>query len=73
MVGALRSLIGDEAHGIDPEIRRYLRDVQDHVLQVTERVEGFRELLSNILEVNLTLVSLAQNEETKNLTRASID
>ena len=73
LVGALRSLIGDEAHGIDPEIRRYLRDVQDHVLQVTERVEGFRELLSNILEVNLTLVSLAQNEETKNLTRASID
>jgi len=42
-------------------------------LQVVERVDGFRELLSSILSVNLTLVSLAQNEEVKNLTEASID
>ncbi len=73
LVAALRSLIEDDRYGIDLEVRRYLRDVQDHVLQVTERIEGFRELLSNILEVNLTLVSLAQNEETKNLTQASIN
>ncbi len=73
LVAALRSLIEDDRHGIDSEVRRYLRDVQDHVLQVTERIEGFRELLSNILEVNLTLISLAQNEETKNLTQASIN
>jgi magnesium transporter len=31
------------------------------------------ELLSNILSVNLAVVSLAQNEEVKNLTGASID
>ncbi len=73
LVAASRSLIEDDRHGIDPEVRRYLRDVQDHVLQVTERLEGFRELLSNILDVNLTLVSLAQNEETKTLTQASIN
>ncbi len=73
LVAALRSLIEDDHHGIDPEVRRYLRDVQDHALGVTERIEGFRELLSNILEVNLTLVSLAQNEETKTLAQASIN
>ena len=33
----------------------------------------FRELLQSILSVNLTLVSLAQNEEVKNLTEASIN
>jgi magnesium transporter len=38
-----------------------------------ERVEGFRELLQNILNVNLTLVSVQQNEEVKSLTEASID
>ncbi len=71
MLGAL--IAGFDKYGIDPELQRYLRDVQDHVLQVVERVDNFRELLSSILSVNLTLVSLAQNEEVKNLTEASID
>jgi magnesium transporter len=64
---------GFEKYGIDEELRRYLRDVQDHAIQVSERVEGFRQLLQNILSVNLTLVSVQQNEEVKNLTEASID
>jgi magnesium transporter len=33
---------GFEKYGIDEELRRYLRDVQDHAIQVSERVEGFR-------------------------------
>ena len=40
---------------------------------MTERIEGFRELLSNILSVNLAVVGLAQNEEVEKLTRASIE
>ena len=71
LVGMLARLI--EEPEIDTEVKRYLRDVQDHVLQVTERVEGFRELLQNILSVNLTLVGLAQNEEINKITRSSID
>src|SRR3954454_97732 len=63
ILGAL--IAGFEKYGIDPELQRYLRDVQDHVLQVVERVDGFRDLLQSILSVNLTLVSLAQNEEVK--------
>ncbi len=47
--------------------------MQDHAIQVNEQVAGFRELLQNILSVNLTLVSLQQNEEVKTLTEASID
>jgi magnesium transporter len=73
LAGILEHLTGAEGSDVDPEVRRYLRDVQDHALQVIERVDGFRELLSGILSVNLTLVSLAQNEEVKNLTEVSID
>jgi len=65
--GALRSLLEEEGLEIDSEVRRHLRDVQDHVLRVTERVEGFRELLNNILNVNLTLVSIRQNDEVKKI------
>jgi magnesium transporter len=64
---------GFDKYGIDEELRSYLRDVQDHAIQVAERVEGFRQLLQNILSVNLTLVSVQQNEEVKNLTEASIE
>jgi magnesium transporter len=62
------------ARGIDDEERRYLRDVQDHALRLQERVDSFRELLQNILNVNLTLetkslseVSNRQNEEVKKI------
>jgi magnesium transporter len=67
LAGALERLTVVEAHEIDPEVRRYLRDVQDRVLRVTERTQGFRELLTNILSVNLTLMSVNQNDQTKKI------
>lgn len=63
----LSHLLRGEAMKLDDEVRRYLRDVQDHVLQVNERLAGFRELLQNILSVNLTMVSLSQNEQVKKI------
>ncbi len=65
LAGAMERLTGDEAPGIDPEVRRYLRGVEDRVLRVTEQVEGFRELLSNILNVNLTMVGVQQNNQVQ--------
>ena len=60
--------------GVDEEERRYLRDVQDHALRIHEQADSFRQLLQNILNVNLTLetkalseVSNAQNEEVKKI------
>ena len=72
--GMLSTLIADfEAYGVDPELQRYLRDVQDHAIRVTEQVAGFRELLQNILSVNLAVVGLQQNEEVKVLSEAAIE
>jgi magnesium transporter len=65
LAGALERLRGDEASGVDPEVRRYLKGIEDRVLRVTEQVEGFRELLSNILGVNLTMVSVQQNNQVQ--------
>ena len=67
LAGGLERLTEGETSAIDPEVRRYLRDVQDRVLRVTERAQGFRELLTNILSVNLTLVSVNQNDQTKKI------
>ena len=73
LVGMLSSLIEDSAERVDPEVRRYLRDVQDHAIRIIEHVAEFRELLNNILSVNLTLVGLQQNEEVKALYEAAIE
>jgi magnesium transporter len=68
LAGALLwSLTEDGARDIDPEVHRYLRDLRDRALRVTERVEGFRELLSNILTVNFTIVGIQQNDQTKKI------
>ncbi len=65
--GMIGNLMRGEAIEVDPEIRRYLRDVQDHAIQVSERLAGFRELLQNILSVNLTMASISQNEQVKKI------
>jgi magnesium transporter len=62
LAGALGRLTEAEGQDIDPEVSRYLREVQDRVLRVTERVQGFRDLLANILSVNLTLIGINQTQ-----------
>jgi len=49
----------------DEELQSYLRDVEDHVTQVIAQVDGFRQLLNQLLTVNATLVAQQQNEEMK--------
>jgi magnesium transporter len=72
LAGMLTALeAGFDKYGIDEELRRYLRDVADHLTQVVERVDGFRQLLRDMLTVNATLVAQQQNEEMKSLTQAS--
>jgi magnesium transporter len=66
--GILDRLIrGTEGHEVDAELQRYLHVVQDRALRITERVEGFRQLLQNILSVNLTGASIAQNDQVKKI------
>jgi magnesium transporter len=59
---ALERVAEREEHNIDPELRRYLRELYDRVLRVVEPTEGFRDMLSDILVVNLTLISVRQND-----------
>ncbi len=51
-----------DAPGVADEERAHIRDVEDHALRIEEQVSGFRELLQNILSVNLTLETKALSE-----------
>ena len=52
---------------IDKELRRYIRDVHDHLLRVVPQVHGFRELLTTALLANLTQTSVRQNEDMRRI------
>jgi magnesium transporter len=62
---------GFDKYDVDDEMRRYLRDVADHNLQASDRVDGFSQILRDMLTVNATLVAQKQNEEMRALTEAS--
>ncbi|WP_299166489.1 magnesium/cobalt transporter CorA [uncultured Arthrobacter sp.] len=65
-------LAGADKYGMDSELQPRLRDVQDHVIRVIERVDSFRILLQNALSVHATLVTQRQNEEMRHLSEASL-
>ena len=65
--GISDDLIEAETNAKDREINHHLRRVRDHALRVTEQADAFRELLQSILNVNLTLVSVNQGEQTKKI------
>ncbi|MBG6238707.1 magnesium transporter [Mycetocola sp. CAN_C7] len=72
LIGIFESLAsGSDKYDVDVELRRYLRDVHDHVLRVVERADAFRAVLQNALTVNSALVGQRQNEETRRLSEAS--
>jgi magnesium transporter len=48
-------------------LRRYIGDVQDHLLRIVPQIQGFRELLSTALHANLTQISVQQNEDMRKI------
>ena len=65
-------LRGAEKYGVDDDVQHRLRNVLDHALRVTERVDSFRALLENALTLHATLVSQEQNEAMRRMTSASL-
>ncbi|MGB5916160.1 MAG: magnesium/cobalt transporter CorA, partial [Phormidesmis sp.] len=65
---ALSQLVRDGNTLIRPEVRVYLQDCYDHVVQVLDIVETYRELTANLMDVYLSSVSNRMNEVMKTLT-----
>ena len=52
---------------IHPEVRTYFRDVNDHLLRTHDQLESFRDLLTSVLQANLTQVGVRQNEDMRKI------
>lgn len=56
---------------VEDSLAPLLRDIADHVIQATEKIDEFRVLLRDILAVNTSLVGQRQNEEAQRLSEAN--
>jgi len=65
---AINTLIRDSSELISNDVRIYLRDCYDHVVQLLDMVETYRELASSLMDVYLSSVSNKMNEVMKTLT-----
>lgn len=45
----------------------YFRDVHDHLLRVSQALDGLRDMVGTAMSVNLSMITLAENEVTKRL------
>jgi magnesium transporter len=64
----VNSLLRRDLGVVDDHMQPYYQDVYDHVLRATEWTESLRDLVSTILETNLTLQGNRLNEVMRNLT-----
>jgi magnesium transporter len=64
----LNGLIRDESPLISERTRVYLRDCYDHVIQLIDLVETYREIASSLVDIYLSSVSSRLNEVMKVLT-----
>lgn len=65
---ALGTLVRDHSPLIADETRVYLRDAYDHLVQLIEILENYRELGSDLMDIYLSAMSNRMNEVMKVLT-----
>ncbi len=65
---ALNSLIRNRSSPVSDEVRVYLRDSYDHIVQALETVEIYRELASGLVNLYLSAIGHRMNEVMKLLT-----
>ncbi|MBM3963014.1 MAG: magnesium/cobalt transporter CorA, partial [Planctomycetes bacterium] len=65
---ATSALLRGEGRNFSADVRPYLRDVHDHIVQLIDLLENQRELTSSLLDLHLSHVNHRLNEVMKLLT-----
>ncbi|MCI4063263.1 magnesium/cobalt transporter CorA [Micromonospora sp. R77] len=52
---------------VPQEVRRYFRDVQDHLSRTVEQVNSYDDLLNSILQARLAQVTVDQNDDMRKI------
>jgi len=62
------SLVAQQLPGMTPETERYVRDLHDHLIRISDMVDSYRDLLSGSLDAYMSMVSNRLNDVMKQLT-----
>jgi magnesium transporter len=54
--------------GVNDDGLRYVRDIYDHLIRISDLVDGYRDLLSSVMDTHLSTVSNRLNVVMKQLT-----
>jgi magnesium transporter len=68
LASPLRRLAEGAGRLVPVEVRSYFRNVEDHLATVTERVAGFDEMLTTLVDATLAKISLQQNTDMRKIT-----
>jgi magnesium transporter len=52
---------------VHPDLEEYFRDVHDHALRYASQVDQYRDLLTSVLDANLTQIGVRQNEDMRKI------
>jgi magnesium transporter len=63
----LAALVGGEVPEVPKEVRRYIRDVADHLSRVMEQLSTFDDLINSILQARLAQVTVDQNNDMRKI------
>ncbi|MDD2195926.1 MAG: magnesium/cobalt transporter CorA [Bacteroidales bacterium] len=64
----LNSLIRDDSPFVDVEVKIFIRDVYDHLIQVIDTLENIREMIYSLYDMHMSNISNRMNEIMKVLT-----
>ena len=67
MVSSILSRVVD-LPGMTDDTERYIRDLYDHLIRISDMVDSYRDLLSGSLDAYTSMVSNKMNEQMKQLT-----
>ena len=67
LLEAVSNLSGARVPPVCAAIREYFRDVYDHLLRLNQSIESIRETVATAISVNLSMITLQENETMKRL------
>jgi magnesium transporter len=62
----IQTLVSETFH-VPKDLRRYFRDIQDHLTRTVDQIAGFDDLLHSILQARLAQVSVEQNNDMRKI------
>jgi magnesium transporter len=67
LIEGVHKLYGGRVPQVCSTTQEYFRDVYDHLLRVSQQLDGLRDMVATALQVNISMISLQENAVTKRL------